>query len=159
MFLIRSLRICVILVLPVLVVRNGICAENRRLALIDLMIQEFSGRLGVSDEVIFFFVSGNRHLISVERAATEAELFQMALDEDFLRTLDDRELRAAIAHELGHIWIFTHFPYLHTESLANQYALKLVPHEDLDRVYEKARIWKQKQRESTPAPPALFVPR
>jgi hypothetical protein len=143
--------------------RPAFSAENHRLALIDLMIQEFSSRLGVREDVIFSFDSGNARLISVQRVPTEAELFHLSLDEDFLRTLDERELRAAIAHELGHIWIFTHFPYLHTESLANQYALKLVSREDLSRVYEKARIWKNRQREAagTPVPasgPVLHSP-
>jgi hypothetical protein len=125
-------------------VRYGLSVESRRLALIDLMIQDFGSRLGVQQDVSFSFVSGNSRLISVERVGKQAELFQMSFDEDFLRTLDDRDLCAAIAHELGHIWIYTHFPYLQTESLANKYALKLVSREDLDRVYEKVRIWEQK---------------
>jgi len=51
-------------------------------------------------------------------------------------------LSASIAHELGHVWIFTHHPYLQTELLANQIALKVVTREELERVYEK--VWKDK---------------
>ena len=64
------------------------------------------------------------------------------IDENFLITLDDSELSASIAHELGHIWIFTHHPYLQTELLANQIALKVVTRENLEKVYEK--VWKDK---------------
>ena len=44
-----------------------------------------------------------------------------------------------IAHELGHVWIYTHHPYLQTEQLANQIALKVVSRESLDSVYGK--VW------------------
>jgi predicted Zn-dependent protease len=56
--------------------------------------------------------------------------------------LDDNELSASIAHELGHVWIFTHHPYLQTELLANQIALKVVTRENLEKIYEK--VWKDR---------------
>jgi hypothetical protein len=56
--------------------------------------------------------------------------------------MNDGELDAAVAHEMGHIWIFTHFPYLQTESLANQQALKLVSRSELQKVYEKMWMWR-----------------
>jgi hypothetical protein len=128
--------------------RDGISSDSRRLALIDLVIQDFTSRLGVSEEVTFSFVAGYPRLISVERVRTQEGAFLISIDEDFLRTLDDNHICAAIAHELGHVWIYTHFPYLHTESLANQQALKLVSREDLDGIYEKVRLWKEKQHET-----------
>ena len=66
----------------------------------------------------------------------------LSLDRNFLDTLDDSELTAAIAHELGHVWIFTHHPYLQTELLANQIAMKVVTRESLEKVYQ--RVWKDK---------------
>jgi hypothetical protein len=55
--------------------------------------------------------------------------------------LSEEDVRAVIAHELGHVWIFTHHPYLHTEALANQKALAVVSRESLVRVYEK--VWRR----------------
>ena len=53
--------------------------------------------------------------------------------------MSDDELAAVIAHELGHVWIFTHHPYLQTEELANQIALRVVTRISLDSVYQK--VW------------------
>jgi len=49
-----------------------------------------------------------------------------------------------VAHELGHVWIFTHHPYLHTEELANSIALRLVDRAALDAVYDK--VWTATRR-------------
>jgi hypothetical protein len=43
--------------------------------------------------------------------------FLLKIDAHFILHLDDEERRAAIAHELGHVWIYTHHPFLHTEAL------------------------------------------
>ncbi len=51
------------------------------------------------------------------------------------------EVRAVVAHELGHVWMFTHHPYLPTEMLANEVALRVVDRQVLEQVYEK--VWKR----------------
>jgi predicted Zn-dependent protease len=58
-----------------------------------------------------------------------------------LDVLTDDEVRAAIAHELGHVWVFTHHPFLQTEELANRIAMRAVSRETLERVYDK--VWKR----------------
>jgi hypothetical protein len=121
-----------------------------RLALIDLIVQDFSRRLGITQEVTFSFMVGNPSLVCVGRAEPDKDVFQLLFEEEFLKTLGERDVCAAVAHELGHVWIFTHFPYLQTEALANEYALKLVPQQDLDSLYEKVRLWKQANPSSTP---------
>jgi predicted Zn-dependent protease len=63
----------------------------------------------------------------------------MAFEAQFLRGLDEIELKAIVAHELGHVWIFTHHPYLQTERLANTVAMRAVPRTSLERVYTK--VW------------------
>jgi hypothetical protein len=70
--------------------------------------------------------------------------FQMTFEERFLTGLDDDDLKAIVAHELGHVWIFTHHPFLQTERLANTVAMRVVPRASLERVYHK--IW---EREGT----------
>ena len=78
----------------------------------------------------------------MERSKDRHKAFILSLDQNFLDTLGDSELTAAIAHELGHVWIFTHHPYLQTELLANQIAMKVVTRESLEKVYD--RVWKDK---------------
>jgi hypothetical protein len=46
-----------------------------------------------------------------------------------------------VAHELGHVWIFTHHPYLQTERLADTVAMRVVSRKSLDRVY--AKVWER----------------
>src|SRR5262249_18600428 len=60
---------------------------------------------------------------------------------NFVRLLDDEELTAALAHELAHVWIYTHHPFLHTEVLANQIAMQVVPRDSLNQLYFKVRTF------------------
>lgn len=126
-----------------------ILAEGEELNLrerkIEHMIEDFSHRLGITQQVIISMVPGDTLLASVRPISTNAEVFEISFDPQFIETLDDREISAAVAHEFGHIWIYTHFPYLQTEALANQLALKLVSRDDLNRVYEKVWKWKGKR--------------
>jgi hypothetical protein len=48
-------------------------------------------------------------------------------------------LRAALAHELGHVWVFTHHPFLQTERLANEVGRRVVSRASLERLYKK--LW------------------
>lgn len=108
---------------------------------IQSIIRTFSSRLGIAPQVMVRIVPQNPRLISVEYAAGRTDRFQMSFEEGFLPTLNDTELRAAVAHEMGHIWIYTHFPFLQTELLANQQARKLVTRSELARVYQK--VWER----------------
>jgi hypothetical protein len=65
--------------------------------------------------------------------------FVLSIDKAFLKQLNQADLRAVIAHELGHVWIYTHHPYLQTEQGANEIALLAVPRESIERVYGK--VW------------------
>jgi predicted Zn-dependent protease len=65
----------------------------------------------------------------------------LSVEASFLDTLTDSELEAAVAHELGHVWIFTHHPFLQTEELANKIAMRAVTRETLQRVY--AKVWER----------------
>jgi hypothetical protein len=84
----------------------------------------------------------NDKMVSVEHTAGsrgQSGTFEVCFDEHFLAGLDPEELRAAVAHEVGHIWIFSHHPYLQTEALANEIALKLVGRDSLKHLYGK--LW------------------
>jgi Peptidase family M48 len=97
-------------------------------------------QLGLDHAVMVEVVPRNPHLISVEAPARAGGPFVVRVEERMLELLDDGELEAAFAHELGHVWVFTHFPYLQTEQLANEIAMRIVARDVLARVYEK--VWK-----------------
>jgi predicted Zn-dependent protease len=77
----------------------------------------------------------------VESSKDRDDAFLLTFENGFLDGLDDEELIAVVAHELGHVWIFTHHPYLQTEQLANEIAMRVVSRESLRRVYEK--VWER----------------
>ena len=109
---------------------------------IDRIVADFRERLGIVQQVSVSIVSGNSHLASSACSSAQTQEYEISFDAGFLQSLDDGEVKAAVAHEMGHIWIFTNFPYLQTESLANQQALKLVPRSELQRIYEKMWKWR-----------------
>ena len=95
--------------------------------------------LAVSHEVTVELVAANPLKASVAPVKGAAGTFRLSIEQSFLAQLTAVELRAVIAHELGHVWIYTHHPYLHTEQLANQIAMRVVSRESLDSVYGK--VW------------------
>src|SRR5262249_37535410 len=121
---------------------NNRPAAKRVTKKIKTLVERFRRDLSIKEEVFVSIVPKNDRLVSVERWKKVSGGFLLSFDQDFLATLDDSELGASIAHELGHVWIFTHHPYLQTELLANQIALKVVTREELEKVYEK--VWKDK---------------
>ena len=111
-------------------------SESRRVQeLVDAMRLE----LAVSHEVSVELVAANPLKASVEPVKGAAGTYRLSIEQAFLEQLTQVELRAVIAHELGHVWIYTHHPYLQTEQLANQIALRVVSRESLDSVYGK--VW------------------
>jgi hypothetical protein len=104
-------------------------------------VDELRARLLIPQEVLVSVVAQDKLLVSVERAEGREGTFALAFERDFLDALSEDELTAVVAHELGHVWIFTHHPFLQTEELANQFALRLVNRATLDRVYEK--VWQR----------------
>ena len=103
------------------------------------LASEFRSRLRISAKVQVAIVKENQRLASVRPVPKKRNTFALEVDQSFLETLSDDEKRGIIAHEMGHVWIFTHHPYLQTEALANEKAQTLVPRETLEKVYEK--VW------------------
>ncbi len=115
------------------------------------VIDDLAGRLSLKRDVVAAIVPLNPLMVSVVSPVNRDGPYRVAFEAAFLDTLTDDELRAVVAHELGHIWIFTHHPYLQTEQLANKIALRLVPRETLERVYHK--VW---PHGTPPGAPARF---
>ena len=97
-----------------------------------------SGKGSVSS---FRRLCGRKLPSSVETLAGRSGPFVITADRAFVKSLSEPELEAAIAHELGHVWIYTHYPYVQTERLANDIALRVTSAEILAPVYEK--VWQR----------------
>jgi hypothetical protein len=102
-------------------------------------VDEFHQRLDLRAQVRISIVAENPLLVSVAPPVTPGAAYTIAIEQRFLDQLNDEDLRAVVAHELGHVWIFTHHPYLQTEALANQIAQRLVTRRSLEHVYALVR--------------------
>lgn len=135
--------LCVI-ALHLLVLRQHPAAQTvwsetpaRSLGTLQRLVDELKTGLAIPHAVAVSVVGSNRLVMSVAPPAAQDAPFQLSVDAGFLDDLTDDELSAAFAHELGHVWVFTHHPYLQTERLANEIAMRVVSRESLERVYSK----------------------
>ena len=106
------------------------------------MVDDLRERLSISQRVTVALVEAHPRVVSVERLTPGSDIFLLTVDQPFFDRLTDGEIRAVIGHELGHVWIFTHHPYLQTEALANKIAMRIVSRDSLAQVYNK--MWKQR---------------
>jgi peptidase M48-like protein len=118
---------------------NDLSLVAREKRLQDL-VDDFRSRLAIPDAVTVSIVPANPLVVSVERFKDHDRGFMATFEAGFLDSLSDDDLAAVIAHELGHVWIFTHHPYLQTEEGANEIALRVVSRQSLDGIYQK--VWK-----------------
>jgi hypothetical protein len=103
------------------------------------VVTELQRKLSLDATVIVSIVPRNALMMSVEPLAGDRQ-FSLSIDQAFLADLSDSEIEAALAHELGHVWVFTHHPFLQTEQLANDIAMRVVDRQTLVRVYDK--VWR-----------------
>jgi len=108
---------------------------------IQQVVDELRAGLAIEQPVNVSMVPSNPRLFSVVPAEHQPATFLLSIEEGFAQDLSATELRAAVAHELGHVWIFTHFPFLQTEELANDIASRVVSRESLAPLYDK--VWKR----------------
>src|SRR6516165_6513060 len=111
---------------------------------IQQIVDDLKTRLAIPQTINVTVVRTNPKLFSVAPVEHENGTFLLSVEEDFAQALNEDELTAAVAHELGHVWIYTHFPYLQTEQLANEIAMRVVSRESLvpvyDRMFERVRV-------------------
>jgi hypothetical protein len=127
-------------------------SESRSVEALQELVNRLRAQLDIDARVTVILVPHNALLVSVQPVEGSPGSFQMAFEERFLTGLDEDDLKAIVAHELGHVWIFTHHPYLQTERLANTVAMRAVPRGSLERVYSK--VW---EREGTKGNLARFL--
>ena len=114
-------------------------ADNRER--IQQIVNDLKTRLAIPQTINVTVVRTNPKLFSVAPAERERGTFLLSVEEDFAQALNQDELTAAVAHELGHVWIYTHFPYLQTEELANDVASRVIDRNTLRPLYDK--VWKK----------------
>ena len=102
---------------------------------------DLRARLEILERVHVELVDNNPLVMSVETLAGRSGPFVIRADENFIEQLSEGELEAALAHELGHIWIYTHHPYIQSERLANDVAMRVVRRTVLEPLYEK--VWRR----------------
>lgn len=105
------------------------------------VVADLKSQLEIPQTVDVTIVHTNPRLFSVAPVANTRGTFLLSVEEDFAQALDDAELKAAVAHELGHVWIYTHFPFLQTEELANDIAARVISRDSLAPLYDK--VWKK----------------
>jgi hypothetical protein len=108
---------------------------------IQQIVDDLKSRLAIPQPVTVSIVDRNPLMVSVGPSGGG---FALSFEASFAERLTEDELTAAVAHELGHVWIYTHFPFLQTEQLANEIAMRVVSRESLVPVYaqmfERARV-------------------
>jgi len=124
------------------VLQLGLAAERpvtapRTQAIVQETVDTLRTSLSVEHLVAVSIVANNTRVVSVAAPPEPGGPFQLAIEAIFMDSLTDDELIAALAHELGHVWVFTHHPYLQTERLANEIAMRVVDRASLERVYGK----------------------
>jgi hypothetical protein len=116
--------------------RDGGHAE---LVVLQDVTDDLRSRLQINERVHVELVDHNPLVMSVETLAGRSGPFVITIDRDFIHELNSDEAAAAIAHELGHVWIYTHAPFVQTERFANDVAMRVINRSAFEPVYEK--VW------------------
>jgi len=112
------------------------------------LLDELKESMGLPYDIRIAIVVNHPLVFSVEPVNQSRSHYVLSMELAFLQSLDDEELRAALAHELGHVWIFTHHPYLQTERLANIIGQRAVERSNFKRVYTK--LWAYEHSSGVP---------
>ena len=116
-------------------------ASEAETAMLQEVTDDLRGRLHIAEQVQIELVDHNPLVMSVETLSGRKGPFVITVDRDFIQELSPSEAEAAIAHELGHVWIYTHAPYIQTERLANDIAMRVINRSAFEPVYEK--VWQR----------------
>ena len=119
----------------------GPVAERSEIGALQEITDDLRTRLEISERVYVTLVDHNPLVMSVETLGGRVGPFVITVDRDFISELGHDEIEAAIAHELGHVWIYTHHPYLQTERRANEVAMRVINRSAFEPVYEK--VWRR----------------
>jgi len=119
-------------------------------------VDQLRGTLQIPNEVQIAVVTYHPLVFSVRPLDANKNRFLLTMELGFLLELNDDELRAALAHELGHVWIYTHHPFLQTELQANLIAQRVVDRRSFEKVYSK--LWMYEGASGVPIDDLLGPP-
>jgi hypothetical protein len=140
----QRIVVTILTIAGVLILAVPVADDPARIAIIrgkraQELVDQLRMSLSIESDVTVVVVPYHPLVFSVEPTDRSKKQFLLSMELGFLQTLSDDELRASLAHELGHIWIYTHHPYLQTERLANEIGMRVVMREALEKVYTK--LW------------------
>lgn len=115
--------------------------ERSEVVVLQELIDDLRSRLQITEQVQVTLVEHNPLVMSVETLSGRTGPFVITVDRKFIGELSKEETEAALAHELGHVWIYTHHPYLQTERLANDIAMRVINRSAFEPVYKK--VWQR----------------
>jgi hypothetical protein len=115
--------------------------ERAEVVVLQELTDDLRTRLQISEQVHVTLVEHNPLVLSVETLSGRTGPFVITIDRGFINQLSREEAEAAVAHELGHVWIYTHHPYLQTERLANDIAMRVINRSAFEPVYKK--LWER----------------
>lgn len=115
--------------------------ERAEVVVLQEVTDDLKTRLQIAENVQVTLVAHNPLVMSVETLSGRIGPFVITVDRDFIRELGREEVEAALAHELGHVWIYTHDPYIQTERFANDIAMRVINRSAFEPVYKK--VWQR----------------
>ena len=115
--------------------------ERSDVVVLQELTDDLRTRLHIAEQVQVTLVDHHALVMSVETLAGRSGPFVITVDRGFISELSKEETEAALAHELGHVWIYTHHPYLQTERLANDVAMRVINRSAFEPVYKK--VWQR----------------
>ena len=119
-------------------------------------VDQLRAALPISNGVQIAVVIHEPLVFTVQPMDAHKDHFLLTMELGFLLMLEDDELRAAVAHELGHVWIYTHHPFLQTERLANVFGQRVVRRASFEKIYSK--LWAYEGTSGVPIDDLLGPP-
>jgi hypothetical protein len=120
---------------------NARGTERSDVVLLQELTDDLRTRLEIVENVHVTIVDHNPLVMSVETLGGRTGPFVITVDRQFIHELSKDEAEPALAHELGHVWIYTHHPFLQTERLANDIAMRVINRSAFEPVYKK--VWQR----------------
>ncbi|HET9217083.1 MAG TPA: hypothetical protein VFR18_08895 [Terriglobia bacterium] len=146
--LVPTLTVAVILLAAVPIGSDPPILLNVKTARARDIVDYLRAELAITSEIDLALVKYHPLVFSVEPQDSRKRRFRVSMEAGFLLALDDDEMLGALAHEMGHVWIYLNHPYLQTEMLANMIGQRVAPRRNFEKVYTK--LWAYERTAGVP---------